>query len=115
VVVASIEENGLISKHFKRGPQSIMGELRKCTFPKIERWKKVILIGAGTGFAPFRGYLQEKELAMKENRPFPIVTLYFGCRKSNSDFIYKEEILRWKNEKVINSLHTAFSREVSPT
>jgi sulfite reductase alpha subunit-like flavoprotein len=65
VVIASIVEDGLISKHFTRKPQSIMAELRKSTFLSIDKLKKVIFVGIGTGFAAFRGYLQEKELSMK--------------------------------------------------
>lgn len=35
-------------------------ELRKSSFNDAMKWNKVIFISVGTGFAPFRGYLQEK-------------------------------------------------------
>ncbi|KAJ8312637.1 hypothetical protein KUTeg_010010 [Tegillarca granosa] len=55
----------------------------------------VILIGPGTGIAPFRAFIQEKE---KQENPGPVY-LYFGCRHRNKDFLYKEElgkVLPWK-------------------
>ncbi len=57
-VMASIIENGLISKFFNSKPGSIKAELRKSSFNDAIKFKKVIFISVGTGFAPFRGYLQ---------------------------------------------------------
>ena len=85
-------------------------ELRLSTFKDFSKWKKVIFVAAGTGFAPFRGFLQEKELYMNESKEVPLLTLYFGCKYRDSDFIYKEEIEKWAEKGVINKLHLAFSR-----
>lgn len=41
----------------------------------------------------------------------PKVTLFFGCKKSDGDFIYKDEIENWVEKQVINVFHGAFSRE----
>jgi hypothetical protein len=41
----------------------------------------------------------------------PIITLIFGCKHQTGDFIYKEEILGWKESGVIDRLHLAFSRD----
>ena len=71
----------------------------------------IIMIGPGTGFAPFRGFLQEKEWQKDQKKPVGDVVLYYGCRKSANDFIYKEEIDHWVEKGVITSLYTAFSRD----
>ena len=38
-------------------------------------------------------------------------TLYFGCKKRDVDYLYKDEIEEYKESKVLSSLHLAFSRE----
>ena len=53
--------------------------------------KPVIMVGPGTGVAPFRGFVQERaELARKGESVGPTV-LFYGCRRSNEDWLYKEE------------------------
>jgi NADPH-ferrihemoprotein reductase len=73
----------------------------------------IIMIGPGTGAAPFRGFIREK-IKQLENGTSNIGDLlfFFGCRKPDEDFIYKEE---WTDyaKKLDNkfTMITAFSRE----
>uniref|UniRef100_A0A1B6E5J6 NADPH--cytochrome P450 reductase n=1 Tax=Clastoptera arizonana TaxID=38151 RepID=A0A1B6E5J6_9HEMI len=70
----------------------------------------IIMIGPGTGLAPFRGFIQERNLLREEGKPVGETILYFGCRKSNEDFLYKEELEEFVKNGVLK-LHVAFSRE----
>ena len=66
----------------------------------------ILMGGPGTGLAPFRAMLQErvKLNATGEN------VLYFGCRHSSRDYLYKEELEQLASENKV-TLHTAFSRD----
>lgn len=80
------------------------------------KWKKVIFIAAGTGLAPFRAYIQEKVYNINQKKEgknvnVPIITLFFGCKHETGDFIYKDEILNWRDQGIIDRLHLAFSRD----
>ena len=70
----------------------------------------VIMVGAGTGLAPYRGFLQERSYsgAAAEGGT---CELFFGCRRPDTDFLYREELVEFKKEKVLTDIHTAFSRE----
>uniref|UniRef100_A0A8C2I061 Nitric oxide synthase n=1 Tax=Cyprinus carpio TaxID=7962 RepID=A0A8C2I061_CYPCA len=72
-----------------------------------------ILIGPGTGIAPFRSFWQQR-LYDIENKgrllACPMI-LVFGCRQSQIDHIYKEETIQAKNKEVFKELYTAYSRE----
>ncbi|KAL7839928.1 hypothetical protein SRHO_G00265860 [Serrasalmus rhombeus] len=71
-----------------------------------------ILVGPGTGIAPFRSFWQQRlfDLENKGIKACPMI-LVFGCRQSQMDHIYKEETIQAKNKEVFQELYTAYSRE----
>ena len=79
----------------------------------------IIMVGAGTGIAPFRSFWQERKIDMEMMQvPSGIngtgwgkMYLYFGCRQSKVDELYSNELDQLVKEKVITTLYLAFSRE----
>jgi sulfite reductase (NADPH) flavoprotein alpha-component len=75
-------------------------------FP-FEEDKKVIMIGPGTGVAPFRSYLEEREeLDLKGN-----TWLFFGEQHFTTDFLYQTDWQTWLNDGILSKLDVAFSRD----
>jgi sulfite reductase (NADPH) flavoprotein alpha-component len=70
----------------------------------------VIMIGVGTGIAPFRAFLQERLALAAKNGTW----LIWGAKKQASDSLYKEELEAFKNNQILERLNTAFSRDNSP-
>jgi sulfite reductase (NADPH) flavoprotein alpha-component len=66
-----------------------------------------IMVGPGTGIAPFRAFLQEREASAASGRNW----LFFGEQHAASDFFYKEEFEGWQSRGVLAKLTTAFSRD----
>ncbi|XP_055513563.1 nitric oxide synthase 2b, inducible [Leucoraja erinacea] len=74
--------------------------------------KPCILVGPGTGIAPFRSFWQQRQHDReKQGIKCGPMTLVFGCRDSQLDHIYKEETLKLKNQGVLKGVYTAYSRE----
>jgi sulfite reductase (NADPH) flavoprotein alpha-component len=67
----------------------------------------VIMVGPGTGLAPFRAFLQHKQ-AGRGRWP---MWLFFGEQRQYQDFLYRDEMLTWLKSGVLQRLDTAFSRD----
>ncbi|KAF2755320.1 NADPH-cytochrome P450 reductase [Pseudovirgaria hyperparasitica] len=74
--------------------------------------KPIIMVGPGTGVAPFRGFVQERAALAKKGEKVGKTLLFFGCRKKAEDFMYEDE---WKQYAAdlgdSFEMHTAFSRD----
>ena len=91
----------------------------------------VIMVGPGTGLAPFRGFIQvivddldesnlitlnqivcpqERSWQKAQGKPVGETHLFFGCRNEAIDFIYREELEAFVSDGLL-TLHTAFSRD----
>ena len=69
--------------------------------------KDVIMIGPGTGIAPFRAFLSERESAGASGRNW----LFYGDQHFTSDFLYQTELQQWIENGVLSDLDVAFSRD----
>jgi sulfite reductase (NADPH) flavoprotein alpha-component len=67
----------------------------------------IVMIGAGTGVAPYRAFLQEREARGAGGRSW----LFFGERNFRSDFLYQLEWQAWLKEGVLTRMDVAFSRD----
>ncbi len=67
----------------------------------------MIMVGPGTGIAPFRAFLEERKATGAKGKNW----LFFGDQKSASDFLYEEQLNAWKSEGFLTRLDLAFSRD----
>jgi sulfite reductase (NADPH) flavoprotein alpha-component len=67
----------------------------------------MIMIGPGTGIAPFRGFLHERRALGHKGRNW----LFFGERSASTDFLYREELEAMRADGHLTRLDTAFSRD----
>ncbi|XP_059370960.1 NADPH--cytochrome P450 reductase-like isoform X2 [Carassius carassius] len=71
----------------------------------------VIMIGPGTGIAPFMGFVQERGWLKEQGKEVGETVLYYGCRYKNEDFLYQEELEEFEETGVLTELNVAFSRD----
>lgn len=90
------------------------GERLRCYIEPNERFRlpadaarDVIMIGPGTGVAPFRGFVQERQACGASGRNW----LFFGARRSRCDFLYQTEWQAALKSGALKRLDLAFSRD----
>ncbi|KAK2155313.1 hypothetical protein LSH36_243g04004 [Paralvinella palmiformis] len=91
---------------FLRGNQSF--------HPPADLSIPLIMIGPGTGVAPFIGFLQQRELSLQsvsDRGSVGETWLFFGCRHKDRDFIFRNELESFAEKKVLSHLEVCFSRE----
>jgi cytochrome P450/NADPH-cytochrome P450 reductase len=71
--------------------------------------RPIVMIGAGTGIAPFRGFIQQRAILKSQGAVLGEALLFFGCSNPDIDYLYKEELEKWANDGVV-VLYPAFSR-----
>jgi sulfite reductase (NADPH) flavoprotein alpha-component len=69
--------------------------------------KPIIMVGPGTGVAPFRAFLEERRAIGATGRNW----LFFGDQRAHRDFLYREELEAMKRDGFLTKLDTAFSRD----
>jgi sulfite reductase (NADPH) flavoprotein alpha-component len=67
----------------------------------------IIMVGPGTGVAPFRSFMQEREEIGAEGKSW----MFFGDQHFVTDFLYQTEWQKWLNDGILTKMDVAFSRD----
>ena len=106
------ERNGVCSTQFSQRIES--GDKVKMYVHKNDQFRlpaddqvPIIMIGPGTGIAPFRSFMEEREEMGAKGRSW----LFFGDQHYSTDFLYQIEWQRWIKQGVLTKMDVAFSRD----
>lgn len=73
----------------------------------VDGTRPIIMVGPGTGVAPFRGFLQERRARGDTGKNW----LFFGEQHMDTDFYYREELEQFQQQQILTHLSLAFSRD----
>jgi sulfite reductase (NADPH) flavoprotein alpha-component len=75
--------------------------------PPVNGDAPLIMVGPGTGIAPFRAFLEERHATGAKGKNW----LFFGDQKRDADFLYEEQLRAWLESGFLTRLDLAFSRD----
>jgi sulfite reductase (NADPH) flavoprotein alpha-component len=102
------QHGGVASTYLAERAQSVTVHLRPNHHFRLPAAEvPIIMIGPGTGIAPFRAFLQERQAAAAPGRSW----LFFGDRRRRTDFLYGEELEGFLESGALARLDLAFSRD----
>ena len=121
--VASTYLSRFVSSNSAFGEEKVRLEMRSERVPIFVRSSTfklpsdpsvpIVMIGPGTGYAPFRGFIQERSALAKSGKLLGPAHLFFGCRDESKDHIYQAEMTDAIASKTLSSLNIAYSRATS--
>ncbi|MGQ0505003.1 MAG: cytochrome, partial [Myxococcaceae bacterium] len=68
----------------------------------------LILVAAGTGLAPFRGFIEERAKKLEAGETLAPALLFFGCDHPEVDYLYRDELTTWQQQGVVEVLPAFF-------
>ncbi|PVD37330.1 hypothetical protein C0Q70_04329 [Pomacea canaliculata] len=104
----------MTSLHLSDVQVPIFARINQNFRPPSDLSTPIIMIGPGTGVAPFIGFLQERELLRREmanKEEYGETWLLFGCRSRDKDFLFRSEIEDFQQSGTLTRFLLSFSRE----
>jgi sulfite reductase (NADPH) flavoprotein alpha-component len=89
------------------GTADVFVHSNKAFRPPADGGVPIIMVGPGTGIAPFRAFLEERKATRASGKNW----LFFGDRKESCDFLYRDELLSFQADGVLTHLDLAWSRD----
>ncbi|MCS6243734.1 MAG: sulfite reductase subunit alpha [Opitutus sp.] len=97
----------LAERALAHGTAGVFVHSNKAFRPPADPAAPMIMVGPGTGIAPFRAFLEERAATQSPGKNW----LFFGDQKAASDFLYREELEALQAAGILNRLDVAFSRD----
>ncbi|MEM6588398.1 MAG: flavodoxin domain-containing protein [Pseudomonadota bacterium] len=95
---ARLQAGGMLGVYVQKSPHF---------HPPSDDTKPLIMIGPGTGIAPFRAFLEEREARGAAGKNW----LFFGDQHETLDYLYRDQIKDWHDGGLLNNLSLAWSRD----
>jgi cytochrome P450/NADPH-cytochrome P450 reductase len=96
--LSSLEEGDALQVAIRPSPEAF-------ALPSDQERTPLLCIAAGTGLAPFRGFIQERAIMIATGRKLAPAILFFGCRSPDVDDLYKDEFAEWQRIGAVDVRH----------